>query len=87
MHFEYKTERVCASRICFDIEDNIVRNVSFTGGCDGNLKAISKLVEGRSVDEIIETLSGNECRERGTSCADQLARALSNAMLEQAGDV
>lgn len=86
MHFDYKTERVCASSISFDIEEGVLRNVHFVGGCDGNLKAISRLVEGRSVDEIISLLSGNDCKNRGTSCADQLARALRTAGSEASNE-
>lgn len=79
MHYTYKTEGVCSSKIDFDINDNIITNVSFTGGCNGNLKAVSKLVDGMTADEIAEKLKGNLCGFRGTSCADQLARAVIQA--------
>ena len=65
--------------IAFDIEDGIINNVVFTGGCNGNLKAISKLVDGLSVDKIYTMLSGNTCNGKSTSCADQLAIAVKNA--------
>ena len=79
MHYRYKTQGVCASFIDFDINDKIVTNVSFTGGCNGNLKAISKLVDGMTADEIEKKLKGNLCGFKNTSCADQLARAVVEA--------
>ena len=80
MKFTYDTTGTCSKRIFFEIDDdNKVRNVSFVGGCNGNLKAISKLVEGMDKDKIIEILEGNTCGSRPTSCADQLAKALKEA--------
>lgn len=76
MQYTYKTKGTCSSVIEFDVEDGIVKNVRFTGGCNGNLKAISALVEGMPKDKVIEILKGIDCRGRGTSCGDQLARAL-----------
>ena len=76
MEFNYKTKGVCAQEITFDLDDNIVTNVKFYGGCNGNLKAISKLVDGMSVDKIEEILKGNTCGYKPTSCADQLAIAV-----------
>ncbi len=81
MH-EYKTKGTCSSKIAFDIEDGKVKNVSFCGGCNGNLKAISKLVEGMEATEVIRLLKGNTCGMKNTSCADQLARALEGALEE-----
>ena len=78
--FTYKTKGVCASKIAFELNDGIVSNVSFTGGCNGNLKAISKLVEGMKAEDVINILKGNICGFKNTSCADQLAIALSNAL-------
>ena len=72
----YKTQMVCARYINYEVVDGKVHNVSFLGGCDGNLKAIGKLIEGMPVEKVIEILEGNDCAGRGTSCADQLARAL-----------
>ena len=66
----------CSSAIDFDVENGIVTSCRFIGGCDGNTKGIAKLAVGRSVDEIIELLDGVDCRGRGTSCPDQLAKAL-----------
>ncbi len=80
MHIDYKTKNVCSRKISFDIEDNIVKNIEFTGGCDGNLKALSKILEGAKAEDIIEKLSGNDCMGKGTSCADQLAKAVKQAI-------
>ena len=79
-NFQYKPSGVCSRLITFDIDDNKVYNVSFTGGCDGNLKAISKLVEGMEVNKLKSILEGNQCGIKGTSCADQLAKAVNSAM-------
>ena len=78
MHYQYKTKNTCSQLIDFDIEDKIT-NVSFTGGCNGNLKAISILVNGMTVSQIEEKLKGNLCGTRSTSCADQLAIAVREA--------
>ncbi len=69
--------------ICFDLEGNVVKNIEFTGGCNGNLKAISKLVDGWTVEQIEEKLRGNTCGRRPTSCADQLALAVREAYNSQ----
>ncbi len=77
MEFEYITSGTCSRKINFSVdENNLVHNVSFLGGCNGNLKAIGKLVEGMNIDKVIEILEGNLCGARNTSCADQLAKAL-----------
>ncbi len=77
MTYNYETKGTCSKKITFDIDENgILHNVSFTGGCNGNLKAIGKLVEGKSADNIAEILKGNTCGPRNTSCADQLAQAI-----------
>lgn len=83
MRYTYRTKNVCAQEIHFDIEENVVRNIEFTGGCNGNLKAIAKLLEGATVEEIEEKLRGNTCGRRPTSCADQLAIAVRTAYEEQ----
>ena len=72
----YKTKGVCSSEISFEIEDNIIKNVSFKGGCDGNLSGISRLVVGMSVDDVINRLDGVTCGPKATSCPDQLSLAL-----------
>ncbi|MCM1496166.1 MAG: TIGR03905 family TSCPD domain-containing protein [Bacteroides sp.] len=79
MRYEYKTSNTCSQLISFDIDGNVIRNIDFYGGCNGNLKAISKLLEGSTVEEIEEKLLGNTCGRRPTSCADQLARAVREA--------
>ena len=82
MHYEYKTKNTCSRSITFDIEGNVITNIKFHGGCDGNLKAISTLLEGSTVEEIESKLLGNTCGPRSTSCADQLARAVREAYKE-----
>lgn len=84
-HYEYKTQGICAQIISFDIDGDVISNISFLGGCNGNLKAISKLVNGWTVDKIEEYLLGNTCGRRSTSCADQLARAVRAAYNETQG--
>lgn len=76
MHFDYRTQMVCAQNISFDINNDVITNVQFFGGCNGNLKAISKLVEGMTVEQIEGYLKGNTCGFKPTSCADQLALAV-----------
>ena len=78
-HFDYLTENTCSQLISLDLDGDVVRNIVFTGGCNGNLKAISKLVEGKNAEEIIPVLKGNTCGLKKTSCADQLALALEEA--------
>lgn len=72
----YKTRGTCSSEIHFDVIDNKLSNVRYTGGCNGNLKGISKLVEGMDVDDAIRRLDGITCGMKPTSCPDQLAKAL-----------
>ena len=76
MRYDYKTENTCAQRISFDIDGDVIRNIEFYGGCNGNLKAIAKLVDGWTVEKIEQILLGNTCGRRPTSCADQLAKAV-----------
>lgn len=76
MEYVYRTKGVCSSEIRFNLENNIITNVRFLGGCNGNLKAISKLIEGMQADKVVATLEGNSCGGRPTSCADQLAQAI-----------
>ncbi len=78
-HFSYTPTGVCSQNISFDIENGKIFNVKFLGGCMGNLCAISKLVEGKDAQEIASILKGNDCRGKGTSCADQLAQAIFEA--------
>lgn len=82
MHVEYNTVNTCSKKIEFDIEGNVITNVSFLGGCNGNLKAVSKLVDGMTVEQIEAKLKGNTCGPRDTSCADQLCVAVRKALDE-----
>ena len=83
MRYTYKTKGTCAIEISFDIENEIVSNIEFLGGCNGNLKAISKLVDGWKAQEIIKKLRGNVCGRKDTSCADQLSLAIEEAIKNQ----
>jgi uncharacterized protein (TIGR03905 family) len=79
MEYTYKTKGTCSSQIKFDIDGDVITNVVFTGGCNGNLKAIPKLVDGQTVEWIESKIKGVECGFKGTSCGDQLARAVREA--------
>ena len=79
MEYIYKTKGVCASQIKFDINKDVITNIQFFGGCNGNLKAISKLVDGWTVEQIENKVKGNTCGFKNTSCADQLALAVREA--------
>lgn len=76
MQYEYRTKGTCSQRILFEIEDGIIHNVQYIGGCHGNLQGIAKLVEGMPVQEVIDRLEGIRCGMKLTSCPDQLAKAL-----------
>ena len=76
---DYTPKGVCSQKIHFDIVDHKVRNVSFRGGCNGNLQGISRLIDGMDVDEAISRLDGIRCGFKATSCPDQLAKALKEA--------
>ena len=80
MRYEYKTKGTCSQRILFEIEDNILKNVHFLGGCNGNLQGIGSLVEGMDINEVITRLEGIRCGMKPTSCPDQLATALKDAL-------
>ena len=75
-HVSFTPKGVCSMQIDFDIENGKLHNVEFFGGCNGNLKAIGKLVEGKDAKEIANLLRGNDCHMKGTSCADQFAKAI-----------
>lgn len=81
--FSFEPSGVCSSLIEFELENNIIKEVRFTRGCNGNTQGISALVKGMNVDEVISRLKGTNCNGRGTSCPDQLARALELAKAEQ----
>jgi uncharacterized protein (TIGR03905 family) len=76
----YVPKGVCSTKIEFDMEDGKLYNVRFTGGCNGNLKAIGRLVEGADAENISAILAGNQCGNKGTSCADQLSKAIKEAL-------
>ena len=83
MRYTYNTSGTCSTAISFDIDGNVIRNVAFTGGYNGNLKAVSILVDGMTVEQIESKLKGNTCGFKKTSCADQLAIAVRKAFDEQ----
>ena len=72
----YKTKGTCSSFIDIEMDGDIIKSVAFTGGCNGNLQGMSRLVEGMDIDEVIRRIDGIHCGPRSTSCPDQLARAL-----------
>jgi uncharacterized protein (TIGR03905 family) len=82
--FTYRTKGTCSSAIDFEIEDGVIEGVRFTGGCNGNLQGIAKLVEGKNVADVIDTLKGIKCSGKPTSCPDQLACALELATVSGA---
>ena len=79
MKYTYRTKGTCSRSITFDIQDGVVRNVQFEGGCNGNLKGIGAIVDGMKVEDVIDKLSGIRCGFKSTSCPDQLAQALMEA--------
>ena len=79
-HVTFKPQGVCSIQIDFDIEDGKLHNVKFTGGCDGNTKAIAKLLEGADAKNTVDILKGNLCGMKGTSCADQLALGIEEVL-------
>lgn len=82
MDYQYTTKGTCSREISFQIEDGKLKNVAFLGGCNGNLKGICSLVEGMNVDEVISRLEGTTCGSKATSCPDQLATALKEALAQ-----
>lgn len=76
MEYKFTPQGVCSMEMIFDIENNIIKSLKIIGGCPGNTVGVSRLVAGRSIDEVIEMLEGIECGARGTSCPDQVAIAL-----------
>lgn len=82
MRYSYKTNGTCSVQIDFEVENGIVTDVSFMGGCNGNLKGISALVKGMKVEDVVSKLSGIRCGFKSTSCPDQLAKALSRINTE-----
>ena len=82
MTYTYKTAGTCSTQIDLELEDGVIRSVSFTGGCNGNLQGISRLVTGMRAQEAIERLQGIQCGWKPTSCPDQLSKALTAALKE-----
>lgn len=82
MNYVYKTSGTCSVQISFDINGDVISNIKFMGGCPGNLNALSKILDEQTVSYIEEKLLGNMCGGRGTSCADQLAKAVRKAYEE-----
>lgn len=82
-HYTYQTQGTCSNQIDFDLEEGKLKNVKFNGGCNGNLKAIGRLVEGADAQNVANILKGNICGLRQTSCADQLAVAIQGALNNQ----
>lgn len=82
MNYTYTTSGTCSSQIDLELEDGIIRSVAFTGGCNGNLQGISRLVAGMPAKEAIERLQGIQCGWKPTSCPDQLSKALTAALAE-----
>ena len=80
MHYTYQTEQTCSQLIDFDIVDGVLHNVSFFGGCDGNLQGVSRLVEGMKIEDVLARLEGIRCGWKDTSCPDQLCRAIRQTM-------
>ena len=76
MRYNFKTQGVCSRTVSFDMENGIVSNVAFEGGCNGNLKGISALCKGMKIDDVIAKLQGIKCGFKNTSCPDQFAKAL-----------
>lgn len=72
----YIPKGVCTKKISFEIESNMIKNVTFYSGCPGSQEAISKLIDGMSIEKVISTLKGINCKQRGTSCPDQLVKAI-----------
>lgn len=83
MAYQYRTRGVCSRNITFDIVDGKVTNVQFDGGCNGNTQGVSRLVEGMPVEEAISRMEGITCGFKGTSCPDQLAQALKQAISDE----
>lgn len=84
MHYTLYPKGVCSTQIDLDVTDGKIHNLSYTGGCNGNLKALGAMCEGASAEEVIRRLSGITCGYKPTSCSDQLARLLKDAMKKKA---
>lgn len=83
MKYQYTTKGTCSKLIEFEVEEGVIKNVNFLGGCHGNLQGIAALVKGMAVEEVVERLDGIDCKGKGTSCPDQLAQALKNTLFNE----
>lgn len=83
MEYRYKPQGVCSREMIFDIEDGVIKSLQIVGGCDGNTKGISKLVISMKLEDVIEKLKGIQCGYKGTSCPDQLSKALEKYLIEE----
>lgn len=83
MSYLYKTKGTCSTQIKVDLDGNVIKSVEFTGGCNGNLNGISKIVEGMTVEDIVSKFSGIKCGSKSTSCPDQLSLAVKEAYASQ----
>lgn len=83
MTYQYRTSGTCSQLINFELNDGIISNVSFVGGCNGNLQGVSRLVEGQKAEDVIAKLEGIRCGYKSTSCPDQLSKALKEALAQQ----
>ncbi len=81
MKYTYKPKGVCSNQIHLEVEEGIVKKLKVIGGCNGNLQGISKLVEGMNMEDVIKKLKGINCNEKGTSCPDQIAKALEEMII------
>lgn len=86
MEYRYTPRGVCSQEMIIEIDDDIIKKVTIIGGCAGNTKGVSKLVEGMKIDDVINKLKGIPCKTKGTSCPDQLARALEEIKLNKEND-
>ena len=82
MKYTYRTQGTCSQAITFDLDDGIVRNVQFYGGCNGNTQGVAALVEGMKAEDVIAKLECIQCGFKGTSCPDQLSKAIRQALME-----
>lgn len=82
MRYTHKNIGTCSTSVSFDLENGIISNVQFIGGCNGNLKSISSLVEGQKAQEVAKKLNGITCNDKPTSCGDQFAKAIAEAIKE-----
>lgn len=83
MEYRYKPEGVCSREMIFEIEDGIIKSLKIVGGCHGNTQGVSRLVEGMKIEDVIKKLKGIQCGNKGTSCPDQLTKALEKYLEEQ----